>query len=50
MANKEKGGGNNMTRQHHQLATGNMNVGFAKGGAVKSSQFTKGAKVAPKRK
>jgi hypothetical protein len=50
MANKDKGGGNNLTRQHHQMATGNMHVGFAKGGAVKSGSFPKGAKVAPKRK
>lgn len=47
MSNKEKGGGQNLTRQHYQIATGSK-AGFAKGGAVKGN-FSRGAKVAPKR-
>lgn len=47
MANKEKGGGQNLTRQHYQIATGNKAVVAPKGGKV--SNFSRGAKVAPKR-
>lgn len=51
MANKDKNsGGNNLTRQHHQLAVGDKITGMKTGGSVKpSSNFTKGAKVSPKR-
>ena len=45
---KDKGGGNNLTRQHYQLATGANVTGMKSGGKV-PSQFAKGAKVAPKR-
>jgi hypothetical protein len=45
---KEKGGGNNQTRQHYQMATGQKVTGLKKGGHV-APPFVKGAKVAPKR-
>ncbi len=50
MSKSEKGGGNNMTRQHYQIATGSGKTGLAKGGPVKAAPFAKGARVAPKRK
>jgi hypothetical protein len=45
MAKAEKGGGNNMTRQHYQIATG-AKPAMKKGGSVPG--FSKGAKMAPK--
>ncbi len=47
MANKDKGGGNNLTRQHYQMATGEKPA-FKKGGSVCAPTFVKGAKMAPK--
>lgn len=45
MAKSEKGGGNNLTRQHYQVAIGNR----VKVGGGKTPIYSKGAKVAPKR-
>lgn len=50
MANKDKNaGGNNLTRQHYRMATGEKVTGMAKGGSC-APGYSKGAKIgAPKR-
>lgn len=47
MANKAKGGGNNLTRQHYQLATGQKVTGTTQANNA-PAKFVKGAKVASK--
>jgi hypothetical protein len=47
VAKAEKGGANNATRQHYQMATG-AKPAMKKGGAVCAPTFVKGAKMAPK--
>jgi len=48
VAKAEKGGGNNLTRQHYQMATGSKPA-MSHGGKVSTGSYQKGAKVASKR-